>query len=99
MAGKAKSKSLARAKTESQSKGPKPGSTRKPRVVPEWDPETEFFMKTYRIAILDPDDTYTIDTLEVHNVPNYTWQDALQCYREEHPWLEPQALLAVVEES
>ena len=95
MAGKPKSRSVAKSqKTKPRAKAAR-ASASKPRPRPE--PEDDLGLVDFDIAILSPDGTYDIDALEVIPSPSFTERDAVKCYREEHQeMLDPQALLAVV---
>jgi len=97
MAGKPKSRSVAKprkSRPKPRAKTPRTSAS-KPR--PRAEPEDDLGLVDFDIAILNPDGTYDIDALEVIPSPSFTERDAVKCYREEHQEvLDPQALLAVV---
>ena len=97
MAGKPKSRSVAKpqkSRPKPRAKAPRPAA---PRPRPRAEPDDDLGLVDFDIAILNPDGTYDIDALEVIPSPTFTERDAVKCYREEHQeMLDPQALLAVV---
>jgi hypothetical protein len=112
MAGKPKSRSVAKPRKAQAKAQPKPQAKSrakaqrisaakprapKPRTRAKREPEPEPFMVTYDVVILSPDGTYDIDSMDVLNVPNFTSRDVVKCYREDHAEeLDPKALLAVL---
>jgi hypothetical protein len=103
MAGKPKSRSVAKpppakAKPRAKSRAkPQRISGAKPRARAKQEPEPEPFMVTYDVVILSPDGTYDIESMDVLNVPNFTYRDVVKCFREDHAEeLDPKAMLAVL---
>jgi hypothetical protein len=101
MAGKPKPRSVAQPRRAQKKAKPKPRakpqriSGAKPRTRAKREPEP--FMVTYDVVILSPDGTYDIESMDVLNVPNFTYRDVVKCFREDHAEeLDPKAMLAVL---
>jgi hypothetical protein len=81
---RSKSKSVAKPRSKSEAKSkPEPGSSKE-------------FLITFEVAILNTDGTYTTDSVDLVNALAYSHEEVATAYREEHPELDAEVVLAVI---
>jgi hypothetical protein len=89
---KSKPKSVTKPKSKARSAA-KPKSKAKSNPEPRSSQE---FLITFEVAILKADGTYTTDSIDLTNAQNHSHEEVATAYRDEHPELDPEVVLAVI---